>query len=82
MLQHYYSYHWAAIGNLGVDLLVMGLGPLIGLKPAVKLIVLTIPVDDRRRFPVGRAGSAWANSADRFFRRAVRLWPSRSCSGS
>ena len=43
-LQQYYSYHWALIGNLGVDLLVMALGPLIGLEPAVKLIVLAIPV--------------------------------------
>lgn len=43
-LQQYYSYHWAAIGNLGVDLLVMGLGPLLGLESAVKLIVLSIPV--------------------------------------
>ena len=42
-LQQYFNYHWAAIGNLGVDLLVMALGPLIGLEPAVKLIVLAIP---------------------------------------
>ena len=42
-LQLYYSYHWAAIGNLGVDLLVMALAPLMGLEPAVKLIVLMIP---------------------------------------
>jgi hypothetical protein len=42
-LQQYYNYHWAAIGNLGVDLLVLLLAPLIGLEPAVKLIVLAIP---------------------------------------
>jgi hypothetical protein len=42
-LQQYYSYRWAAIGNLGVDLLVMALGPLLGLEAAVKLIVLAIP---------------------------------------
>jgi hypothetical protein len=42
-LHLYYGFHWAAIGNLGVDLLVMPLGRLIGLEPAVKLIVLTIP---------------------------------------
>jgi hypothetical protein len=42
-LQQYYDYHWAAIGNLGVDVLVLVLGPLIGLEPAVKLIVLAIP---------------------------------------
>ena len=44
--------HWAAIGNLGVDLLVMPLGKLIGLEPAVKLIVLAIP-------PMTVAGFLW-----------------------
>ena len=42
-LQQYYGFHWAVIGNLGVDLLVEALAPLIGLEAAVKLIVLTIP---------------------------------------
>jgi hypothetical protein len=42
-LQQYFDYHWAAIGNLGVDLLVIPLGKLLGLEPAVKLIVLLIP---------------------------------------
>jgi hypothetical protein len=42
-LQQYYDYHWAAIGNLGVDLLVIPLGRLLGLELAVKLIVLAIP---------------------------------------
>jgi hypothetical protein len=42
-LQQYFSYHWAAIGNLGIDLLIIPLGKLIGLEPAVKLIVLSIP---------------------------------------
>lgn len=42
-LQQYFDYHWAAIGNLGVDLLVLVLAPLLGLEPAVKLIVLLIP---------------------------------------
>jgi len=51
-LHDYYSYHWAAIGNLGVDLLVMALSPLIGLEPAVKLIVLAIP-------PMTVAGFLW-----------------------
>ncbi|MEO7635908.1 MAG: hypothetical protein ABIS38_09730, partial [Sphingomicrobium sp.] len=51
-LQRYYDYHWAAIGNLGVDLLVMVLGPLIGLEPAVKLIVMIIP-------PLTVAGFLW-----------------------
>jgi hypothetical protein len=51
-LQRYFSYHWAAIGNLGVDLLVIPLGKLIGLEPAVKLIVLAIP-------PLTAAGFLW-----------------------
>ena len=42
-LQQYYDYHWALIGNLGVDILVLGLAPLFGLETAVKLIVLAIP---------------------------------------
>jgi hypothetical protein len=51
-LQRYYDYHWAAIGNLGVDLLVIPLGKLMGLEPAVKLIVLLIP-------PLTAAGFFW-----------------------
>lgn len=42
-LQRYYDYHWAAIGNLGVDLLVIPLGELFGLELAAKFIVLAIP---------------------------------------
>jgi hypothetical protein len=42
-LRNYYGFHWAAIGNLGVDLAVIPLGRLLGLEPAVKLIVLLIP---------------------------------------
>jgi hypothetical protein len=51
-LQRYYDFHWAAIGNLGVDLLVIPLGKLFGLEPAVKLIVLAIP-------PLTAAGFLW-----------------------
>src|SRR5436309_7858416 len=51
-LHDYYNYHWAAIGNLGVDLLVLPLGRLIGLEPAVKLVVLAIP-------PLTVAGFLW-----------------------
>ena len=51
-LSRYYGFHWAAIGNLGVDLMVMPLGRLIGLEPAVKLILLTIP-------PMTVAGFLW-----------------------
>jgi hypothetical protein len=51
-LQLYYAYHWAAIGNLGVDLLVIPLNALFGLETAVKLIVLTIP-------PLTAIGMIW-----------------------
>ncbi|HEX6783530.1 MAG TPA: hypothetical protein VF098_02595 [Sphingomicrobium sp.] len=51
-LQRYYDYHWAAIGNLGVDLLVIPLSKLFGLEPAVKLIVILIP-------PLTAAGFLW-----------------------
>src|SRR4051794_26939125 len=51
-LPHYYGYRWAAIGNLGVDILVKLLGPLVGLEPAVKLIMLAIP-------PLTVAGMLW-----------------------
>src|SRR3954462_14925659 len=51
-LQQYYDYHWAAIGNLGVDLLIIPFGKLLGLEPAVKLIVLAIP-------PLTAAGFLW-----------------------
>ena len=51
-LANYYGFHWAAIGNLGVDLLIMPIARLIGLEPAVKLIVLAIP-------PLTVAGFLW-----------------------
>lgn len=51
-LAQYYGFHWAPIGNLGVDLLVEALAPLFGLELSVKLIVLTIP-------PLTVAGFLW-----------------------
>ena len=51
-LNQYYAYHWAAIGNLGVDLLIIPLGKLLGLEPAVKLIVIAIP-------PMTAIGMLW-----------------------
>jgi hypothetical protein len=39
----WYNFEWSLIGNLGVDLLIEPLAPLIGLEPAVKLIVMAIP---------------------------------------
>jgi hypothetical protein len=43
-LKNFYDFEWGLIGNLGVDLLVMPLGYLLGVEPAVKLIVIAIPV--------------------------------------
>src|SRR5215210_5458769 len=51
-LHDYYDFRWAAIGNLGVDLLVMPLSQLFGLELGVKLIVLAIP-------PMTVAGFLW-----------------------
>ncbi|MBU3077239.1 hypothetical protein [Sphingomonas quercus] len=42
-LAQYFGFKWAILANLGVDLLVQALAPLIGLEPAVKLVVLAIP---------------------------------------
>jgi hypothetical protein len=40
----WYNFDWQLIGNLGIDLLIEPLAPLIGLEPAVKLIVMATPV--------------------------------------
>jgi hypothetical protein len=42
-LQQFYGFHWALIGNLGVDLLLEALAPLFGLELSVRLIVMAIP---------------------------------------
>ena len=51
-LQRYYRFEWQAIGNLGVDLLVVPLARIFGLELAVKLIVMAIP-------PLTVAGFLW-----------------------
>jgi hypothetical protein len=51
-LQRFYGFEWALIGNLGIDLLIEALAPLLGLELAVKLIVLSIP-------PITVAGFLW-----------------------
>lgn len=51
-LQEYFGFHWVVMGNLGIDLLILPLAPLIGLEPAVKLIILLIP-------PMTAAGFLW-----------------------
>ena len=42
-LQQWYTLHWAPMGNLGLNLLILPLGRLLGLEAAVKLIVLALP---------------------------------------
>jgi hypothetical protein len=42
-LQRFYTFEWAIIGNLGVDLIVQALAPLFGLEPVVKAVVVAIP---------------------------------------
>ncbi|MBC2666562.1 GtrA family protein [Novosphingobium flavum] len=42
-LRQWYSFRWALIPNLGIDLLVAGLGPVVGLERAVWLSVMAIP---------------------------------------
>jgi hypothetical protein len=42
-LRLWYSFEWGLLPNLGVDLLVQLLAPLMGLEPAVHLIVGSIP---------------------------------------
>jgi hypothetical protein len=42
-LSHYYSFRWSPIGNLGVDVIVRLLSPLLGVEPAAKLVVAAIP---------------------------------------
>lgn len=39
-----FDFQWRLIGNLGVDLLVHVLTPLVGVELATKLVVITIPV--------------------------------------
>lgn len=53
-LARYYELRWPAIGNFGVDVLVVSLAPLLGLELAVKLVVLAIP-------PLTVAGFLWVS---------------------
>lgn len=43
LLQQHWTYQWRLIGNLGVDLAVVPLAPLLGVTRAAKLVVLAIP---------------------------------------
>lgn len=51
-LQRFFAFDWALIGNLGIDLLVVPLTPLLGLEGAVRLVVTAIP-------PLTVAGFLW-----------------------
>lgn len=42
-LAQWYRFEWRLAGNLGIDLIVRALAPLVGLEPATKLAVLAIP---------------------------------------
>jgi hypothetical protein len=52
VLQHFYSFRWALIGNLGIDLLIVPVAKIFGLELGTKLIVLAIP-------PLTVAGFLW-----------------------
>ena len=52
VLGQWYRFEWRLAGNLGVDLIVRALAPLVGLEPAVKLAILAIP-------PATAAGALW-----------------------
>jgi hypothetical protein len=43
-LAAHYTVHWALIGNLGTDGLVLALAPILGIEPAAKWVVTAIPV--------------------------------------
>ncbi len=43
-LQRYFTYGWTLIPNLGLDLLVPAIAPVVGFEPAAKLAVVAIPM--------------------------------------
>lgn len=44
LLSRYFSFQWALMGNLGVDLLIIPFAKLFGLELGVKLIVMLVPL--------------------------------------
>lgn len=42
-LAQHYAVRWAVIGNLGVDLIVLALHPILDVEPATRLVVMAIP---------------------------------------
>ena len=43
VLRDFYSFKWALIGNLGIDLLIIPVAKVFGVELGTKLIVMTIP---------------------------------------
>ncbi len=43
-LARHWAVHWSLLGNLGVDLLVLALHPLLDVEPAARLVVTLIPL--------------------------------------
>lgn len=43
LLTDYFSFRWALMGNLGVDLLIVPMAKIFGLELGVKLIVMAVP---------------------------------------
>jgi hypothetical protein len=44
LLTEYFSFRWALMGNLGVDLLIIPMAKIFGLELGVKLIVMMVPL--------------------------------------
>jgi hypothetical protein len=42
-LARYFGFHWVPVGNLGVDIFIRLIAPLMGLEAATKLVIATIP---------------------------------------
>jgi len=43
-LQTFYAFHWQLLGNLGADLLVQALQPLLGMVGATRVAILLVPL--------------------------------------
>ncbi len=52
VLQNFYTFRWALIGNLGLDLLIVPFAKIFGVELGTKLLILTIP-------PMTAAGFLW-----------------------
>jgi len=41
--RQWFDFHWVLVGNLGVDLLVTALAPVLGVEAATKLVIIAVP---------------------------------------